>query len=84
MSDHERTHRGARIAHHDHHIVHQLDAGGRRGDGRKQIPVFQHAVFVNLDVDLAQRPRHILASRRGRVLPIAAATFVELLKTALG
>jgi hypothetical protein len=45
---------------------------------------FQHAVFVNLDVDLAQRPRHILASRRGRVLPIAAATFVELLKTALG
>jgi DNA-binding transcriptional LysR family regulator len=54
-----------------------------RKPGETLIPPGDMIALPLIDPPLLQA-RLILASRRGRVLPIAAATFVELLKTALG
>jgi len=54
-----------------------------RKPGETLIPHGDMIALPLIDPPLLQA-RLILASRRGRVLPIAAATFVELLKTALG
>lgn len=53
-----------------------------RKPGKTLIPPGDMIALPLIDPPLLQA-RLILATRRGRVLPIAAATFVELLKTAL-
>jgi len=53
-----------------------------RKPGKALIPPGDMIALPLIDPPLLQA-RLILATRRGRVLPIAAATFVELLQTAL-
>jgi DNA-binding transcriptional LysR family regulator len=53
-----------------------------RRPGKAPIPPGDMIALPLIDPPLLQA-RLVLATRRGRVLPVAAAAFVELLKTAL-
>ena len=55
VSDLERGGRRRRIAQHNDHIVHQLDAGRRGRYRRKQIEPPKNVLVVNLAFDLAKR-----------------------------